>query len=100
MSAELDALLTLAADFNSGIYRLMPNDLAVLFYATKYWEQRFNWIGYGEVPSDVSDADWIQIQDMTSELLRAVKVPILGMIIPFVTSSPAGNILPCDGSTY
>lgn len=100
MSAELSALETLAADFNSGIYRLSPLSLAVLFYATPYLTKRYNWIDRTNPLDTVSDADWDAISAYVDGLLYEVKKPMIGMIFPFITESPPSNVLPCDGSSY
>jgi microcystin-dependent protein len=100
MSAELTALESLAVNFNSGIYRLSPTSIAVLFYATPYWTARYNWIDR-TVPGDtVTDTDWDTISSYVDQLLYEVKTPMLGMIIAFMTDDPPPNVLPCDGSTY
>lgn len=100
MSAELTALQSLALDYNSGIYRLMPNDVAVLFYASSYLEDRFNWVDKSDPLDVVTDSDWDTIEAMVASALRTLKMPILGMIVPFVTEDPASGVLPCDGSVY
>jgi microcystin-dependent protein len=100
MSAELSALETLAADFSSGIYRLSPISLAVLFYATPYLEKRYNWIDRTNPLDTVSDTDWDTISSYVDGLLYEVKKPMIGMIFPFVTESPPTNVLTCDGSNY
>jgi len=100
MSAELSALQSLAADFVSGIYRLTPTSLAVLFYATSYLTKRYNWIDRNNPLDTVSDSDWDTIQEYVDGLLYEVKKPMIGMIFPFVTESPPPNVLTCDGSQY
>lgn len=100
MSAELSALQTLASDFNSGIFRLSPNDLAVLFWTSNYLEARRNWKRYTDPYDTVTDNDWDVIEAMVASALGSIKVPIVGYIIAFVTEDPPGNVLPCDGSEY
>lgn len=100
MSAELTALESLAANFNSGIYRLSPISLAVLFYTTPYLTKRYNWIDR-TVPLDtVTDADWDTISAYVDGLLYEVKNPMIGYIMPYMTESPPPNVLPCDGAIY
>ena len=99
MSAELDALERLAANYRSGVYRLSPTSLAVLFYATRFWAQKYNW--RSSDPDDViTDVQWDTIQSYVDGLLYEVKNPMIGMIVPFMTESPPANVLTCDGSTY
>jgi len=99
MSAELTALQTLAADYTSGLYRLSPVSLAVLFYATKFWKARNNWLS--PEPLDViTDGDWDTIQAYVDGLLYEAKNPMLGVILPFATEDFPTGILPCDGSTF
>lgn len=100
MSAELSAIEALAANFRSGIYRLTPTSIAVLFYATPYLINRQNWIDRTVIGDEVSDADWDTIQAYTDGLLYEVKNPMIGLIIPFMTADPPPNVLPCDGSNY
>lgn len=100
MSAELSALEALAVDFRSGIYRLSPTSLAVLFYATPYLAARYNWLNRN-IPTDtVSDSDWDTISGYVDGLLYEAKNPMLGYIMPYMTESPPANVLACDGSTY
>ncbi len=99
MSAELTALEVLAADFRSGIYRLSPISLAVLFYATRFWSQKYNWKSPDPLDS-ISDADWDTISAYVDGLLYEVKNPMVGMIIAYMTESPPANVLACDGATY
>jgi len=99
MSAELTALELLALDFRSGIYRLSPISLAVLFYATRFWSQKYNWKSPDPLDS-ISDSDWDTISAYVDGLLYEVKNPMVGMIIAYMTESPPANVLACDGSTY
>jgi len=99
MSLELEQLQTLAADYTSGLYRIDPLQLAVLFYATKFWKARFNWVSPD--PTDqVTDEDWDTIQAAVDQLLYEVKNPMIGVIFPFATGDFPAGILPCDGSTF
>lgn len=100
MSAELTALESLAANFRSGIYRLTPISLAVLFWATPYWKARYDWIEKGMTGDVVTDADWDTICSYVDGLLYEVKNPVIGLITPYITADPPANVLPCDGSTY
>lgn len=100
MSAELSALQLLAIDFRSGVYRLSPESLAVLFYAAPYLTQRYNWIDRTDPYDTVSDADWDTISNYVDTLLYEVKNPVIGYIMPYMTENPPVNVLPCDGSTY
>lgn len=100
MSAELTALESLAANFRSGIYRLTPASLAVLFYGTPYWKARYNWLDKSVTGDSVSDADWDTICAYVDGLLYEVKNPVIGLITAYMTESPPANVLPCDGSTY
>jgi len=99
MSAELTALELLAIDFRSGVYRLSPISLAVLFYATRFWSQKYNWRSPDPLDS-ISDSDWDTISAYVDGLLYEVKNPMVGMIVAYMTESPPANVLPCDGSTY
>lgn len=100
MSAELSALQDLAADFSSGIYRLSPTSLAVLFYATPYLTRRFNWIDRTQPLDEVTDSDWDTISAYVDNLLYEAKKPMIGYIMPYITDSPPPNVLACDGSNY
>ncbi|HEV7737091.1 MAG TPA: tail fiber protein [Chlamydiales bacterium] len=100
MSAELTALDELAANFRSGIYRLTPTSLAVLFYATPYLIKRYNWIDRTVPLDEVTDAQWDVISSYVDGLLYEVKSPVIGYITPYITEFPPANVLPCDGSTY
>jgi microcystin-dependent protein len=100
MSAELAALEDLAANFRAAWFRLSATSQAVLFYATPYLTARFNWIDRNTPLDTVSDSDWDTIENYVDTLLYEAKNPMIGLIIPFVTSDPPPNILPCDGSTY
>lgn len=75
MSAELSALEDLALDFRSGIYRLSPTSLAVLFYATPYLTKRYNWIDRTNPLDTVTDADWDMISAYVDGLLYEAKTP-------------------------
>lgn len=99
MSAELTALEALGANYTSGIYRLTPMSLAVLFYATKFWEQKYNWRSNDPLDS-ISDSEWDSICAYVDGLLYEAKNPMVGLIIAYMTESPPANVLPCDGSTY
>lgn len=100
MSASLDAINELAADNRTAWFRLSAVSQAVLFYATPYLIARYNWIDK-TVPMDtVSDSDWDTIDAYVSNLLYEAKVPMIGMILPFATSDPPPNVLPCDGGQY
>jgi len=99
MSAELTALEALAANYRSGIYRLSPTSLAVLFYASRFWAQKFNWLSPDPL-DEITDVEWDTIQDYVDGLLYEAKNPMIGMIMPYVTADPPTNVLPCDGSTY
>lgn len=99
MSAELTALETLAADYRSGVYRLSPTSLAVLFYATRFWSLKYNWKSNDPL-DEITDADWDTIQAYVDGLLYEVKTPMIGMIIAFMTESPPANVLACDGGEY
>jgi len=99
MSQELDAINALAADYRSGIYRLTPTSLAVLFYATRFWGQRFNWRSRDPMDT-VTDADWDTISAYVDGLLYEAKNPMIGLITPYITADPPANVLPCDGATY
>lgn len=99
MSAELTALETLAANYHSGIYRISPLSLAVIFYSTSFLAQKRNW--YSGDPADViTDTDWDTIQSYVDTMLYEVKKPMIGMIVPFITVDPPANVLPCDGASY
>lgn len=100
MSAILDALNTLAADNVTAWFRLSAMSQAVLFYATRYWGERFNWIDSENPLDEVTDSDWEEISFDVAQLLYEAKIPMIGYIIPFVTLDPPTNVLPCDGSTY
>jgi len=100
MSAELTALEDLASNNVTAWFRLSAISQAVLFYATPYLTARFNWIDR-TVPNDsISDSEWDTLQAYVDGLLFEAKVPMLGLIVPFVTIDPPPNVLPCDGSTY
>lgn len=99
MSQELDEIEALAANFRSGIYRITPTSLAVLFYASRFWGLKRNW--YSSDPLDViTDSDWDTIQSYVDGLLYEAKNPMIGLITPYITADPPANVLPCDGSTY
>jgi len=100
MSAELSALEALAADFSSGIYRLSPTSLAVLFYATPYLAGRYNWINRYLPGDTVTDVDWDTISQYVDSLLYEVKQPMIGYVMPYLTESPPPNVLACDGSVF
>jgi len=99
MSAELDALQTLAVDFRSGIYRLSPTSLAVLFYASRFWSLKSNWLSPDPLDT-ISDSDWDTISAYVDLLLYEAKNPMIGLITAYITDDPPANVLPCDGSTY
>lgn len=99
MSEELTSLQNLAVNNRSLIVRLSPTSQAVLFYATKFWSEKYNW--YSSNPLDtISDIEWDTIQAYVDGLLYEAKNPMIGLVIPFVTADPPANVLPCDGSTY
>lgn len=100
MSAELTALEALASNYRSGVYRISPTSLAVLFWATPYLTARYNWLNRSVLNDEITDADWDTIQSYVDGLLYEVKNPMIGMIMPYVTVDPPTNVLPCDGSTY
>lgn len=100
MSATLDALNTLSADNVTAWFRLSQTSQAVLFYATKYWQERFNWVDKSVPTDEVSNSDWDTISAYVDGLLYEAKNPMIGYIIPFVTADPPAGVLPCDGSTY
>lgn len=100
MSAELTALEALAADNITAWFRLSAVSQAVLFYATPYLTARFNWIDQNNPADEVTDADWDTIEGYVDNLLMEAKIPMIGLIVPFVTADPPPNVLPCDGSNY
>lgn len=100
MSAELTALESLATNYHSGIYRLSPISIAVLFYATPFLIKRYNWIDRNTPGDTITDVEWDTISSYVDGLLYEAKNPMIGMIFPFVTESPPPNVLPCDGATY
>lgn len=100
MSAELTALEELASDNITAWFRLSAISQAVLFYATPYLIKRENWIDSNNPTDEVSDANWDTIESYVDGLLYEAKIPMIGMIIPFVTADPPPNVLPCDGATY
>jgi|SRR6185369_3518750 len=100
MSAELTALEDLASNNVTAWFRLSAVSQAVLFYATPYLTARFNWISKNVVNDSISDSEWDTLQAYVDGLLYEVKLPMIGMIFPLVTSDPPPNVLPCDGSTY
>jgi len=100
MSAELTALEALAADNTTAWFRLSALSQAVLFYATPYLTARFNWIDRTDPTDEVTDSDWDTLQAYVDGLLLEAKIPMIGYIIPFVTTDPPPNVLPCDGSSY
>lgn len=100
MSAELTALQTLASDFNGGVFRLSPEDLAIFFWTSNYLEARRNWIRRSDPYDTVSDSDWDTLEAMVASALGAIKVPILGLITAYATEDPPPNVLPCDGASY
>jgi len=100
MSAWLDALNDLAENYRTAWFRLSATSQAVLFFTTPYLTARFNWIDNTDPFDTVSDSDWDTIENYVDTLLYEAKNPMIGLIIPFVTSDPPPNVLPCDGSTY
>jgi microcystin-dependent protein len=100
MSAELSALESLAENYNSGIFRLSPISLAVLFYATPFLVQKYNWFEKGNPLDTISESEWDTISAYVDGLLYEVKNPMIGYIMAYVTESPPTNVLPCDGATY
>jgi len=100
MSAELTALEALASNNVTAWFRLSAASQAVLFYATPYLTQRFNWISKNVPVDEITDEEWDTIQAYVDGLLYEAKVPMIGMIFPIVTIEPPPNVLPCDGSTY
>jgi len=99
MSAELSALETLAVNYRSGVYRISPISLAVIFYATKFLVQKQNWLSNDPLDT-ISVSDWDTISAYVDGMLYEVKNPMIGMVMAYVTESPPANVLPCDGSTY
>jgi len=100
MSAELTALQELAANNVTAWFRLSAISQAVLFYATPYLTARYNWIAPEETAANVTNSDWDTIQAYVDGLLYEAKNPMIGMIIPFITSDPPTNVIPCDGGVY
>jgi len=100
MSAELTALENLAANNVTAWFRLSAISQAVLFYATPYLTARFNWIDRTIPTDEITDSEWDTLQAYVDGLLYEAKIPMLGLIVPFVTIDPPPNVLPCDGSTY
>lgn len=99
MSEELSSLEALALNYRSGVYRISPLSLAVIFYSTKFLVSKNNW--YSTNPLDtITDVEWDTIQDYVDTMLWEVKTPMIGMIMAYVTENPPANVLPCDGSTY
>jgi len=99
MSAELTALEVLAANYRSGVYRLSPTSLAVLFYASPFWAKKSNWLSPDPLDT-ISDSDWDTISAYVDGLLYEAKNPMIGMIMPYITADPPPNVLACDGATY
>jgi microcystin-dependent protein len=100
MSAELTALEALANDNITAWFRLSALSQAVLFYATPYLTERANWLDKNDPTDEISDAEWDTLQAYVDQLLYEAKNPMIGYIIPFVTTDPPPNVLPCDGSSY
>lgn len=99
MSEELTSLEILAADYRSGIYRLSPTSLAVLFYTTRFLQIKRNWLSNDPL-DEITDEQWDTIQSYVDGLLYEAKIPMIGLIMPFATALPPPNVLPCDGSEY
>jgi len=100
MSAELTALEDLASNFRTAWFRLSAISQAVLFYSTPYLTARFNWIDRTIPTDEITDAEWDTLQSYVDGLLYEAKIPMIGLIVPFVTQDPPPNVLPCDGSSY
>lgn len=100
MSAELTALESLASNNVTAWFRLNAISQAVLFYATPYLTARHNWIDRNNPTDEITDSDWDTISAYVDGLLYEAKVPMIGMIFPYVTESPPANVLACDGSEY
>lgn len=100
MSAELDALNSLASNFRNQLVMLSPTSQAVLFYATPYLTKRYNWYDRTQPLDTITDAEWDTISAYVDGLLYEVKQAVIGLIVPFATALPPPNVLPCDGSTY
>lgn len=101
MSYTLDVLLDQAADGLETTVALSSISVAVALYSTGFLQKKRLWLDLDNDPEDqITDADWILIQDIVANFERELMTPEVGTIKPFITADPPQNTLECDGGTY
>lgn len=101
MSYTLDVLLDQASDGLTVTARLSSIDLAVFMYASGFLDKRRLWLDIQNDPFDeVTDADWVTIQEIVSNAMRSLMTPDVGKISPYMTEFPPAGTLECDGGIY
>lgn len=100
MSRELSDIAELAATTTGGLFRLSPDTLAVLYYASEWLDRRESWFDQNSGENDVSDEDYDIIQALVAGAYRELMTPMLGNILAFATTTLPTNVLRCDGATY
>lgn len=101
MSILLDQILEQAANGSPATVAFSAESVTVLLFASKFLEERFNWLDRAEDPLDeVTDADWDAIEKLVANAYYELMTPLLGMIFPVSLATLPNNMLLCDGSTY
>ena len=101
MSHLLDELLAQAANGSPATVALSAQSVTVFLFASKFLEQRFNWLDRREDPLDeVTDADWDTIEKLVGNAYYELMTPLIGWIFPVGIATLPDNLLLCDGSTY
>lgn len=101
MSILLDKITALAVDTLPAITALSPESVCVLLFAQQLLSNPRNWLDTAEDPADrITPADWVQIQQITSEVYYQIMRPLLGIPFPYITADPPPGTLPCDGSSH
>lgn len=101
MSHLLDELLAQAANGSPATVAFSAEDVAVVLFASGFLDVRENWLDKIEFPLDeVTDADWDTIEKLVGNVYEAIMNPLIGLILPIVTTYVPTNCLLCDGATY
>jgi microcystin-dependent protein len=101
MSHILDELLAQAANGSPLTAAFSSEDVAVLLFASKFLEERRNWLDREFDPLDeVTDADWDTIEKLVGNVYDAIMNPLIGLVFPIITGTVPTNCLLCDGGSY
>jgi len=95
-------MLAQAANGSPATVAFSSEDVAVLLFASRFIEERSNWLDRGVDPLDeVTDADWDAIEKLVGNVYEAIMNPALsvGTIAMWPSITPPDFWLICDGTS-